>query len=163
MYLNSVMCLVGRIMYQPKTICNGLLCLVIQYMDHIAKADAYRIIIHGSEASTYLSCIFYIHKLLFNTLWVLPLIDSAYIFPGGLVLFLQHILIISIYFKLVTKKFSSLVVHDIYWSGIPGQPRSLYQVCGWHSFLVAVLRNFKPPSYRVYICNNFNIEVAFRF
>ena len=64
--------------------------------------------------------------------------------------------------KLVTKELSSLVIHDLYWPWIPDQPRSFYQLRDHHQFIVAVLRNSKPPGDGVYHCNGFILQGPIR-
>ena len=91
--------------------------------------------------------------------------DGAHLWiPGGIWLSLNTILILyKATFKLFTKEFSSLVRHDFYYPWIPDQLHSFYQVRNNHHFLVAVLRYFKPPGFRVYNCNGFKDYRLFPF
>ena len=71
--------------------------------------------------------------------------DSLYSYvclhiTGGIWLSLDSILLFyQAIFKLVTKEFSSLVIHDFYWTWVTDQPRSFYQVINRHQFLIVVL------------------------
>ena len=84
-------------MYQKKSIWPGLLSLVLWYVDCNAKVDAARITIHGSDSSTYVSCILYVRISFPINLCFTYMISLDCGFPGesGLVL-----IIYSFYIKL---------------------------------------------------------------
>ena len=57
-YVQSAICLLGRIMSWTNTRCPGLFPLILLYVDCTEKAVAAKITIHGSASSTYFSCRF---------------------------------------------------------------------------------------------------------
>ena len=64
---------------------------------------------------------------------------------GGIWLSLNTILFFyQAIFKLATEELSSLALRDLYWTCIPDQPHSFYQVRNRRQFLVDVLHHFKP-------------------
>ena len=58
-YLQPATWFMGSIRYWLKTSCTRLLLFVLWYVDRTTKAPTARITIHGSETSTYISCIWY--------------------------------------------------------------------------------------------------------
>ena len=61
--------------------------------------------------------------------------------PWGSRLSLNYFFL-PIFSKFMTEGFSSLVIHNLYWTWILDQPRGFYQVCYFHCFIVAVLCHF---------------------
>ena len=55
------------------------------------------------------------------------------------------------------------VMRDFRWPGVHGKPRGFHQVHDRHSFLIIVLRYFKPSSYEVNLVTDFSIKGSFPF
>ena len=156
MYLRSAPWLVRSIMYQPKTIWYVSFPFFLWYIDCTANYYASRIPIHRSASSTYVSYRLYVCTRLPITWCIISMLVLACGLPweAGLVL-IPYSSSIKLFNSFLNEEFSPSVKRDFYWPWIPEQPRSFYQVCDSHRFLVALLRHFKSPSYGVYHCNGF--------
>ena len=87
-YLQSVTWYLGSIMSRPKIIWPGIWPLVVWYMERTAKGAVVRILIHGSDSSTYVSCRLYVRTRFLNTWCSLSMISFACWFTGKEGLFL---------------------------------------------------------------------------
>ena len=76
------------------------------------------------------------------------MLDDIIIFliTHSLQFIMNYIFILNnVIIKLGTYKFYSLVIRDFHWTGVPGYPRSFYQVYNCPLFLIIILCYFKPP------------------
>ena len=144
-YFQSSVWFIGRIIAWPNISCPALLPLFRWYVERTEKGVADSIPIHGSESYTYVSCTLYVCARFSGTWCIISMVALTCGLPEETGLLLIHYYFsIKLFLNLRPRNYPPL-----------DQPCSLYQVRGYHHFLVSILRYFKPPSYGLYHCNGF--------